>query len=315
MEHEHHNIDQETTWASTNSFVIGLSVILSGLFILGAWTYVRYPQVFGLLAQQQISADPTKGDASDLEAVVIPAEGYVLPIVWGDLGKQLIEAGVIDEVAFRQVYATRGGLTAAEQAMLFGNSSEPIRITRTNANFILNMLWAYGLAQQSTILERGEMTQARYGGNAGNFASTGGWTLAKGGTMQHYSKHAFVSLTPEQQAIVERVSRGIYRPCCGNSTHFPDCNHGMAMLGLLELMAANGVSEADMYKTALQVNAYWFPDTYLTIAKYFKAQGVSWDRVDPKIALSAEYSSAAGYKTVLDVVEPVTRTSSGGCGV
>jgi hypothetical protein len=89
----------------------------------------------------------------------------------------------------------------------------------------------------------------------------------------------------------------------------------MAMLGLLELMASNGVSEADMYKAALQVNAYWFPDTYLTIAKYFKAQGTSWNTVDPKVALSAEYSSAAGYKRILSIVAPVTRSSGSGCGV
>lgn len=297
-----------------NAFVIGLSIILSGSFILGAWAYVRYPQFLGEARSLQASAGLGAEAGTSLESAVIPAEGYVLPIVWGDLGKRLIESGAIDEVKFKRVYTTRGGLTVAEQAMLLGNSTEPIRITRENANFILNMLWAYGLAQESPILERGEMTDARYGG-AGNFASTGGWTLAKGDAMRHYSAHAFVSLMPEQWAMVERVSRGIYRPCCGNSTHFPDCNHGMAMLGLLELMAANGVSEADMYKAALQVNAYWFPDTYLTIAKYFKGQGTEWNAVDPKVVLGAEYSSAAGYKRVLSIVEPVTRSSSGNCGV
>ena len=30
-----------------------------------------------------------------------------------------------------------------------------------------------------------------------------------------------------------KIAKGIYRPCCNNSTYFPDCNHGMAMLGLL----------------------------------------------------------------------------------
>ena len=59
--------------------------------------------------------------------------------------------------------------------------------------------------------------------------------------MNHYSMHRFIVLTPEQQALVEKVSKGIYRPCCGNSVYFPDCNHGMAMLGLLELMASQGV--------------------------------------------------------------------------
>lgn len=318
MEHEHHNRERtehhSAKQVQKNSVVIGLSAILSGLFILGAWVYVQYPQLFGSDNGRQANIDQVGGEG-ELEATVIPKEGIVLPIVWGDLGKRMIAAGVIDEVQFKQLYANRGGLTVAEQTMLFGNSSESIRITQDNANFILNMLWAYGLSQKSPILEQGEMTDARYGGNAGQFASTGGWTLAKGDPMRHYSAHAFVPLTTEQQASVERVSRGIYRPCCGNSTHFPDCNHGMAMLGLLELMAANGVSEDDMYNVALQVNAYWFPDTYLTLAKYFKAQGTEWNAVDPKTVLGADYSSVAGYKRVLSIVEPVTRSSGGGCGV
>ena len=101
------------------------------------------------------------------------------------------------------------------------------------------------------------MMDPRYGG-ANGFASTGGWTLSDGDSMNHYNMHSFVTLTEEQQALVERVSKNIYRPCCDNSTYFPDCNHGMAMLGLLELMTSTRVTEADMYKTALQVNTFGF---------------------------------------------------------
>lgn len=316
MEHQHHHehmAPHASEQRNRNALVIGSSILISGLFIAGTWAYVRNPQM-SLFGASPDVAEQNRDSARDLEESVIPTEGYVLPIVWGDLGQRMVAAGVIDEIAFRKIYATRGGLSAAEQAMLFGNSTEPIRITRANANFILNMLWAYGLAQKSPILEQGEMVDPQYGG-AGNFAATGGWTLSKGDSMRHYSAHAFVSLTPDQWAIVDRVSRGIFRPCCGNSTHFPDCNHGMAMLGLLALMAASNVSEADMYKTALQVNAYWFPDTYLTIAKYFKAQGVAWNAVDPKEVLSAKYSSIRGYKQVLSVVEPVAPSAGGGCGI
>ena len=119
----------------------------------------------------------------------------------------------------------------------------------------------------------GMMVDPKYGG-AGNFASTGGWTISKSSPMDHYSRHSLVVLTEEQQILVEKISRGVFRPCCGNSTHFPDCNHGMAMLGLLELMASQGVSEQDMWKTALIVNSYWFPDTYITLATYMKNKGV-----------------------------------------
>ncbi len=324
MEHEHHiehgHDGQEECIELRHSgpkersaLVIGLSIILAGTFIAGAWAYANSKQLSG--QQKTVPVPGGQAGDPDLEEAVIPKEGYVLPISWGDMGKRLIASGVIDEMKLKKVYEARGGLTTDEQTMLLDNSSEPIRITRQNANFILNMLWAYGLAQKNPILEKGEMVAREYGGNAGQFASTGGWTLSKGDAMSHYSAHAFVTLTVEQQALVDRVSRGIYRPCCGNSTHFPDCNHGMAMLGLLELMAVNNVSEADMYKAALQVNAYWFPDTYLTIAKYFKTQGTAWDSVDPKIALSAEYSSSAGYKRILSIVEPVIRSSGSGCGI
>lgn len=132
--------------------------------------------------------------------------------------------------------------------------------------------------------------------------------------MEHYSRHALVRLTPEQQALVQRVAGNIYRPCCDNPTSFPDCNHGMAMLGLLELMAANGTGEAEMYRVALRVNAYWFPDTYLTIAKYLAQQGKRWQDADPRELLGRDYSSASGYRRILDAVTPVEGRSGGSCG-
>ena len=188
-------------------------------------------------------------------------EKFELPVIWNNLGKQLVETGVIDGERFKKLY-----IGEEEYDKLFNsNNLGKLEITRENAGLLLNLFWALGLAGKNEILEKGEMANPKYGG-AGNFASTGGWTIAKGNAMDHYSSHKFFDLTPEQQALVDKVSRGIYRPCCGNSTHFPDCNHGMAMLGLLELMASQSVNEQDMWKVALAVNSYWFPDTYLTIA-------------------------------------------------
>src|SRR3989344_7681198 len=163
---------------------------------------------------------------------------------WGELGVRLAEAGVIDMNKFPDFY-----------------HEEYMAINPENSRVALNTLWAFGLANKNPILENGPMMDKRYGG-AGNFASTGGWTLAQGPSMSHYSMHSFVMLTREQQALVERVAKNIYRPCCDNSTYFPDCNHGMAMLGLLQLMASQGVSEQDMYKVALKVNTLWFPNQY-----------------------------------------------------
>src|SRR3989338_4189784 len=103
---------------------------------------------------------------------------------WGDLGSKMLEAGVIDK------------------KLLYGTHNKNLIISEKNSGMMLNMLWAFGLANENPILENGPMMDPKYGG-AGNFASTGGWNLAKGSAMNHFSMHKFVTLTPEQQALVE----------------------------------------------------------------------------------------------------------------
>ena len=256
-------------------------------------------------------ADPNAGKLTE---AVVPSSGAELPVTWGDLGKRLVEKGVIDRTQFTYLYKERLGFGPAEQKLLDEGGNGKIKITPDNAGFMLNMFWALGLGNKNLILDTGPMVDKRYNG-AGNFASTGGWTLSKGKAMTHYSKYEFIKLNKDQQALVEKVSQGIFRPCCNNSTYFPDCNHGMAMLGLLELMASQNISEAEMYKVALQVNSYWFPDTYLTLAKYEASKGTAWKNVDPKQMLSAEFSSAGGYRAIKSQVAPVQGGGGGGCGV
>ena len=281
-----------------------LSIVISALILGGSWAYTH-----GGIKQQA-----SVGEALIDENSVIPQEGVELPITWGNMGAQMVEKGVIDSTQFESLYSERGGLDDEMKKILYGSDNGKIKMTPENAGFLLNVFWALGLGNKNPILENGPMSDPQYGG-AGNFASTGGWTIAKGDAMDHYSKYNFVILTSAQQSLVERVSQGIYRPCCGNSVYFPDCNHGMAMLGLLELMASQGASEKEMYKIALKVNSYWFPDTYLTIAKYFQNRGVDWKNVNPKEVLSSDYSSASGYQQVLSEVEPIQPQSGGGCGV
>lgn len=251
---------------------------------------------------------------AQLQESVLPTDGILLPITWGDLGAKLVEVGAIDPDKLVALYKDQGGFPAAYQKMIEQNASEKIVITNWNSGYLLNLLWALGLANKNPILEdENEMMNLAYKG-AGNFASTGGWTLARDSAMNHYNMHALMTLTSSQQALVDRVSRNIYRPCCGNSTHFPDCNHGMAMLGLLELMASQGVSERDMYKTALTVNSYWFPETYLTIATYMQQKGVAWGNVSPKEMLGAPYSSSSGYQDISSrVTLPEARQGGNGC--
>lgn len=250
----------------------------------------------------------------NLENIILP-EGIEIPVKWSDLGFKLIDAGIIDKNKLEAIYSNQGGLNEEEKQILYGKNNGNMKITPENAGFWLNMFWAFGLGNKNEILEKGPMMDSRYGG-AQNFASTGGWTLAKGDAMEYYSKHSFIVLTPEQQKLVERVSKNIYRPCCGNPTYFPDCNHGMAILGLLELLAAQGASEKEMYKTVLIVNSYWFSDTYLTIAKYLKEKkNVSWEYADAKEILGYNYSSASGYQNILSQITPPATQSGASCEI
>ncbi len=262
--------------------------------------------------EQKVTQDPA---ILALEEMVIPSKGVTLPLSWGVMGQNLIKAGVIRGADFKALYSDRNAFTEEDQRLLFGTTTEKLVITRDNAGILLNLFWALGLAQKNPILEKGEMMDPKYGG-AQNFASTAGWTLAQGNAMDHYSYHTFFTLTADQQALVEKVSRGIYRPCCGNSVHFPDCNHGMAMLGLLELLVSQGATEQDMWNTALAVNSYWFPDTYVTIAMYMKNKGVEWTNVKSQEMLGVNYSSSLGYaKISAQVIQPQQQRGANGCGV
>jgi len=294
--------------------ILSASILISSIILGGALIYTVGPKSG---AQQSANASgQTQTPQSDLEGKVLPSKGVTLPVVWDDLGSKLVDAGVIDADKFKSIYEQRGQFTDEYKQLLEGTNNGKIKITKENSGYILNLFWALGLANKNEILEKGEMVDPAYGG-AGGFASTGGWTIAKGGAMEHYSKHVLFDLTPEQQALVDKVSRGIYRPCCGNSVHFPDCNHGMAMLGLLELMASQGASEQDIWNTALTVNSYWFPNNYLTIATYMQSKGVDWKNVNPQEMLSAEYSSSRGYANIASqVTQPNSQSASGsGCGL
>ncbi len=295
--------------------LISGALMISSVLIFGAMIYA-----VGLKStdiSKEISAKGGKGSGiamADLEEKIIPSNGVELPIKWGDLGKQIIEVGVIDASKFESIYSQRGGLTKEQKDFLYAKNNGNIVVNSSNAGFVLNLFWALGLGNKNEILENGPMTDSKYGG-ANRFASTGGWSLSNGDAMEHYSKHKFINLTAEQQVLVERVSKGIYRPCCDNSVYFPDCNHGMAMLGFLELAVSQGFNEDKIYQMALVLNSYWFPDTYLTIGKYFENKGIDWEKVSAKEALGYDFSSGSGYRKILSQVEPSQGKGGGGCGV
>jgi hypothetical protein len=274
-------------------------MLFVGLAILLAVTWIS---AAGILPSQPSGATGPSA-VSPLVAQVNPPSGYPLPAVYGELGPQLLAAGAIDYDRFVQLYAQGPHpLTEKQLAILKIGSQDRIMINSDNAQFLLNLFWAFGLANQNAVLTDGPM-MSRGKEQVGNFASTGGWTLGAKPATELYASALIVALTPEQQARVEAVASGVYRPCCDNATLFPDCNHGMAMLGLLELMASQGASENQMFVAAKYVNAFWFPQQTLELATLFKAtQNTDFAQTDARELVGRRYSSSSGFRAAHEML-------------
>lgn len=252
-------------------------------------------------------------DLAKLTAEVFPQNGYIFKIKWGDLGKKMIADGVIDKEKLTKVITGDKPLPLQLEKYLDG-SAESIELNQSNAQFWVDILWGLGLANKNDILEIGPMVDA---GKTANFASTGGYTIAKSDAMNYYSKYFYIKLTPEQQIKVKEIAGNIYRPCCNNSTAFPDCNHGMAALALVELMVSQDFSDIEIYKTVLAFNSYWFPQTYLDISYHFAKNNRDYKTVPAKEILSKTFSSSSGYQAISKQIGPVVWPASSGrssCG-
>ncbi|HEY4518018.1 MAG TPA: hypothetical protein VJG48_00150 [Candidatus Paceibacterota bacterium] len=288
-------------------YLVPTSILIAAVVISATWAYTNNQK----LAKETSPKEVTGSD----NAVPTVGESLVMPVPKNIL-VELNKSGVLDETKFNALYGERG-MSVGDKNFLDGLKNGQLVMNSGNAQLALNVLWAMGLGQKSAILTNGPLSDSSYGG-AGGFASTGGWTLGTGTLADHLSMHSFVNLTTEQEQLVERVSKNIYRPCCNNSTHFPDCNHGMAMLGLLELLASQGTDELSMYKAALKANALWFPNQYATIERYLGARGLSLASASAQDILGKTYSSGSGFAQIAATAptEPATRpTGGGGCSV
>ena len=234
---------------------------------------------------------------------VNPPEGFDLSVRYADLGPRLIDAGVIDYGKFAAVLENAGEPLTSSQIEILQGSDAKMVITPENAHFLLNFFWAVGLANKNKILTEGPMVQ-RSEGKIENFASTGGWTLGAKPVTELYASLDLISLDPEQQARVEEVASAVYRPCCNNPTLFPDCNHGMAMLGLLELMASQGASVDKMFETAKSMNAYWFPQQAMETAIFLKStQNIDFGDADGRLLVGKEFFSSSGFSKIHQILQ------------
>lgn len=279
---------------------------------------------YGLWGQPTPEEKTTLQKESDLAKImaqVNPPEGYTVPAHFGDMGPKMAEAGVFDLAEFAQVYEQANQpLTEQQTVILKQGSDSPVVFNSQNAYFLLNYFWAVGLSNKNPILDSGPI-QTQSQGKIENFASTGGWSLAKKPLREIFSKLPLMTLTALQQKNLEEAAKAVYRPCCDNPTHFPDCNHGMAMLGLMELMASQNATVDQMLAAGRYANAYWYPSQTVEQAIFFKnTTGQNYQDIDARLLLGRRYSSGSGFQTLHQYLAqnnqlPQAPKNSNGCGV
>lgn len=233
-------------------------------------------------------------------ASVVPPAGLQSRIVLKDSILELVRYGVIDRGKYFALRRGAGPMPDELSRVLSEPSDQPIRLTSRNANDYVDLLWPLGLANRMAANFAGPFGRSL---SKSNFASTAGWTL---GEQQHgsayFSKYPIVEMTPAAEALAVRVAQSTFRPCCGNSTFFQDCNHGSALLGVLELGASQGLNEEELYREALAFNSFWFPDYYIRTALFFKVvRKTEWHDVDPKIVMGSDFSAQGPWQRNVQV--------------
>jgi hypothetical protein len=251
-----------------------------------------------------VTAGQTYPQFDEATATVSPWAGYRSRIALKDGLLRVVRHGVLDRGRF---IAAEGGPKQLPEGWLdklSQPSNDPIYLTRDNAAAWVDLLWPIGLANHMAANAASPLA----GHDLPNFASTGGWSLGRRANgAAYFNRYRIVDLTSAAEALAVHVAKATFRPCCDNSTFFQDCNHGSALLGLLQLGAAQGLDETALYVEALAFNSFWFPDTYIRTALYFKAvRNTDWLKVDPRLVMGAEFSTASGWQK--NILTPLQAT-------
>jgi hypothetical protein len=247
---------------------------------------------------------------------VAPEAGIDTGVVFGDAIARLIAAGALVPDKLRAL----GGVPDWVERVFGGASTEPVLFSRDRAPYLVNLLWPLGLANRVGFNRRSPISAIRLP----SFASTAGWTLGRAPNgYVYFNAVEAVPLTEQQAALALAIATKTFRPCCDNSTFFQDCNHGSALLGLIELAASQGATADTVYRAALTANSFWFPEQYARTAQYFSHfANRSWKTVSAQLVLGADFSTLAGWQRNVDaslrragITLPDTPAASPVCGI
>lgn len=277
-------------------------------------------------SSRQIGSPPTPNSTVGLRTInfsniveqVYPAQGSVLPVKWDGIARQLVDNGALNlSFVANSLSSSAQPLTNSELEALNGTGDINVTLNKSSALFTLYVLWALGINNKNPIINNGPVMN--YGGNPYDLASTGGYGPL--GKLQ-LGNLSIVTLNGSEQEMVEAIASNTYRPCCDNPAMFPDCNHGAAQLGLIELMASQGKNAAQIYNALKEFNAFYFPQQYLDVAVFFNyTQNKTWGEVPANEVLGYNFSSASGYQKVYEALAndnalPQASSGSGGsCSV
>jgi hypothetical protein len=171
---------------SDGQYLMALIMVLIILFGL-SWNMLQTEPILAstrALAQSSSNTNVGNGTAhnnqtnqlfDEIIKKVIPEEGFQSKIFLGESVLKLVKYGVIDREKFLRLYRDRGGLPKELSTVLDQPTFEPIRLTRENANYYINLLWPLGLANYMGTNSRSPIN----GSSLFDFASTGGWSLGK----------------------------------------------------------------------------------------------------------------------------------------
>ena len=301
--------------------VVITGMILFAMHVWGTQTQVNYKTAStpSTGSNTVISAAKILGgntiNQTTLAAQVIPQNGYALSFKWGDSVHKLVETGALNISNLSIILnSSKQPLTPVEGDILNGTYNGYIQFNSTNAEFVQLVLWSLGINNNNTIINEGPIINAsipyadQINSNASlnqkvtpqyvashYFASTGGYGPL--GKLQ-LGELNIISLTSQQQALMYDVATHSYRPCCDNPTAFPDCNHGAAALGLVELLASQGANETQMFDAIRYFYQYQFPPQYAEIAAYFDSQGGNYSQVNSSEVMGFGFSSYSGFSNV-----------------